>query len=60
MEDNEILKAIENNTIYDLVSKKYNKMSKEQLKNLLLEFIYSHYQDLSNAEIIENYKERYI
>lgn len=60
MGDEEILNAIQNNTIYDFVSNKYNQMTKEQLKNLLLEFIYSHYEDLSNAEIIENYKERYM
>ena len=58
--EKEILQAILNNTIYDLVSKKYTEMTKEELKNLLLEYIYSHYEDLSNAEIIENYKERYL
>lgn len=60
MGDEEILNAIQNNTIYDFVSNKYNQMTKEQLKNLLLEFIYSHYEDFSNAEIIESYKERYM
>ena len=58
--EKEILQAIQNNTIYDLVSKKYTEMTKEELKNLLLEYIYSHYEDLSNSEIIENYKERYL
>lgn len=58
MED--LIKAIKEEREYDFIANNYLKYSKEELKNILLEFIYARYEDYSKDEIIENIKERYM
>lgn len=60
----EIMKAIEENTIYDYVANNYWKMSKEELKDILLEAIWVGCQNAPrdedfNRELASNLSERW-
>jgi hypothetical protein len=68
----EIISALNNDDLYDYIASNYYKMSKEELKNLLLEYIYIFYKATNqlneisalrtnelNEELIQNIKERF-
>lgn len=65
--EQEIIQAIKDNNLYDYISNNYWKMSKEHLRDLILEIIYMFYFDyeysiegdrqLLNKHIVECLKE---
>lgn len=56
----EIMKAIEENRLYDLIASDYYKMSKEELKDVLLEVIWNCNEDGSmNLSIANSLSERW-
>lgn len=56
--ENKIIKAIENETLYDLIANEYYKMTKEQLKNIALELLWSiRIDEIAKNEAMENIKE---
>ena len=57
MNEKEILKGLKEAS-YDFIANNYYKLSKEQLKDILLEYIYVVDED-TEEEAIENIKERW-
>lgn len=57
MNEKEILKGLKNAS-YDFIANNYYKLSKEQLKDILLEYIYVADKD-TEEEAIDNLKERW-
>lgn len=60
---NELMESIENGGLYDYIANNYYKMSKEQLKEIILELDYAIYNRVSNyqdfeKQAIEEMKER--
>ena len=62
MEDvrNEVIKAIEEDRGYDYISNNYYKFTKEELKDMCLEFLYTLYKlDYDESEVLDYLKERW-
>ena len=56
----EIMKAIEEDRLYDFIANNYYKMSKEELKDVLLEVIWNCNEDgLMNLSIANSLSERW-
>ena len=59
-----VMKAIEDNELYDFIAENYWKMEKEELKDILLEALWTGYQDAPrdedfNRELASNLSERW-
>lgn len=56
----ELIEAIKNGNSYDFIANNYWKMSKEQLKDALLEYIYlAHDNKIDESSVADCLEERY-
>ncbi len=56
----EVMKAIEENRLYDFIANNYYRMSKEELKDVLLEVIWNCNEDgIMNLSIANSLSERW-